>query len=90
MFIKRLTYDTMLDTISEQQHKIEKLQQENIEANLRIIKLTRRCNSLALDLTTLRNMFLGRGPNIDFPNSNEKGGNGVNTTMTDTNGNISF
>jgi len=74
MFIRKFTYDTMLDLISTQAREILELHNE-----------VRRLRN---DKRLLQNMLKGDPYDIDYPN--ERGLNGANTTTPDTNGNIRF
>ena len=65
-------YNEMLDLINKQRHKIENLQTERIETNLRIIRLTRENQALKNDKHLLLNMLKGDPYDIDYPN--ERGG----------------
>ena len=74
MFIRKFTYDTMLDLISTQAKEILELHNE-----------VRRLRN---DKRLLQNMLKGDPYDIDYPN--ERGLKGANTTTPDTNGNYSF
>lgn len=74
MFIRKFTYDAMLDLISTQAKEILTLHNE-----------VRRLRN---DKRLLQNMLKGDPYDIDYPN--ERGFNGANTTDTKTHGNISY
>jgi hypothetical protein len=81
MIISRAAYNDMLDLINEQRHKIE--EQQDVIATINTQILILKHNN-----TLLKNMLKGDPYDIDYPDV--KGGKGAKTTMTDTNGNISF
>lgn len=74
MFIRKFTYDAMLDLISTQAREIL-----DLHAQVRTLKNDKRL---------LLNMLKADPYDIDYPN--ERGFNGANTTTPDTNGNYSF
>lgn len=71
MFIRKFTYDSMLDLISDQKKEIEKLKAELKRSQRDLFDLQRFCMNYAADNHDF----------IDFPNSHEKGGNVVNTHL---------
>lgn len=88
MFIKKETYNEMLDLINEQRHQIEDLGEIMLASGHKIEKLTRENQALRNDKRLLLNVLKGDPFDIDYPN--ERGFNGANTTNTKTHGNISY
>ena len=78
MFIKKSTYNEMLDLINLQRHKIEDLGENVLTSGHKIEKLNRENQALRHDRQLLLNMLKGDPFDIDFPNS-RKGGNVNNT-----------
>ena len=78
MFIKRSTYNDMLDLINELRHKIEDLGENVLVSGHKIEKLTTENKALRNDRQLLLNMLKGDPYDIDFPNT-RKGGNVTNT-----------
>ncbi len=81
MFIKKSTYNEMLDLINLQRHKIEELGENFLTSGHKIEKLTRENQALRHDRQLLLNMLKGDPFDIDYPNSHAKGGNVVNTHL---------
>ena len=75
MFIRKLTYDTMLDLISDQRNEIARLKVELNQAQTDLLDLQRFCMNYAADNHNF----------IDFPNSHTKGGNTANTGIDNIN-----
>ena len=88
MFIKKSTYNEMLDLINQQRHQIEDLGEIVLTSGHKIERLTRENQALRHDRQLLLNMLKGDPFDIDYPN--ERGLKGANTTTPDTNGNYSF
>lgn len=88
MFIKKSTYNEMLDLINLQRHKIEDLGENVLTSGHKIEKLNRENQALRHDRQLLLNMLKGDPFDIDY--LNERGLKGANTTTPDTNGNYSF
>ena len=75
MFIRKFTYDSMLDLISDQQKEIARLKSELNRSQKDLFDLQRFCMNYAADNHNF----------IDFPNSHDKGGNTANTGIDNIN-----
>ena len=83
MIIRKFTYDSMLDLISQQRNQISQQRKE-------IEKLNKRIDFLSTELMVKQmrlNEFMSAPSdiNIDFPNTTQKGGNSANTGTDDIN-----